>query len=76
MKKSDSVFRYDAELDGIYRSGQKNFYQNTIRYTNIPCKVLGCKNDKYLIRILHPTARKNAGEEIMVLKKNVTLTIL
>ena len=69
--KLDNV--YSPELDGIYRSGRKNFFYNRIDYSDIPCKILGEKGQRYLIRLLEPTATKFANEEILVLKKNVRL---
>lgn len=69
--KLDNV--YSPELDGVYRSGRKNFFYNRIDYSDIPCKILGEKVKRYLIRLLEPTATKFANEEILVLKKNVRL---
>lgn len=71
MKKACELF--ELELDGIYKSSTKNFHNNKVVYTDIPCKVLGKRGERYLIRILEPTARKMAGDELLVLRKSVQL---
>lgn len=66
-----SYYEYHVEYEGLYRSGSKNFSNNCIRYTEIPVKILGEQGSRYKVRLLQPTAKRMALEEIMVLKKNV-----
>lgn len=63
--------QYHVEYEGLYRSGSKDFFNHCIRYTEIPVKILGEQGGKYKVRLLEPTAKRKALEEIMVLKKNV-----
>lgn len=66
-----AYYEYHVEYEGLYRSGVKDFSNNRIRYTEIPVKILGEQGNKYKVRLLEPTAKHMALDEIMVLQKNV-----
>lgn len=71
-----SYCQYHVEYDGIYRSSTKNFFENCIKYTEIPVKILGECGNRYKVRLLEPTAKRKALDEIMVLKKNVRKCVI